>query len=144
MTDALALLEIHSQFLVDAADAMDAMAARAAATATSYRVNHLAEASQSLAALMGELRQFGALVTALREQLGIDPHRLDQGGVSLDEQISQLGGWLELLIAAHAHEDWLALADVLELDLEPMLRGWGPLLRGLLTTGAARSPGLVP
>ena len=120
--------DVRDQFLTDAAQAMDAMAGRAAATAACYRRNRIDEGHESLAALMGELRQFGMLVTALRDTLGIDPDRLAQDGMTLDQQVARLGEWLEQLIAAHAQEDWLSLADVLELDLAPLLRGWGPAL----------------
>ena len=141
MTDTAS--DVRGQFLTDAAQAMDAMAACAAATAACYRRNRLAEAHESLALLMGELRQFELLVTALRDTLGIEPERLAQNGVTLDQQVSQLGGWLEQLIDAHAHEDWLSLADVLELDLEPLLRGWGPTLRACQAPGSGlRAPAL--
>lgn len=123
MTDTL--IDVRGQFLTDAAQAMDAMASGAAATAACYRRNRLGEAHELLAALMGELRQFGMLVTSLRDTLGVDPGLLAQGGMTLDQQLSSLGKWLEQLIAAHRQEDWVSLADVLELDLEPLLRGWG-------------------
>lgn len=126
MTDTL--IDVRGQFLTDAAEAMDAMATRAADTAACYRRNKLGEAHQLLAGLMGELRQFGLLVTALRDTLGIEPGRLAQGDMTLDKQLFCLGEWLEQLIAAHRQEDWVSLADVLELDLEPLLRSWGPAL----------------
>jgi hypothetical protein len=89
---------------------------------------------------MGELRGFGQLVGAVRDTLGIAPERLVQQGLTLDQQVARLGDWLERLIAAHARQDWLALADILELDLEPLLRGWGLTLLACLTQETAGSP----
>ena len=131
MTDAI--LDVRNQFLSDAADAIDAMARKAAVTALSYRRTALAEAHPSLVELLGELRQFPALIEALRGTLTIDASKLSQDGVPLDAQVACLNDWLEQLIQAHTRRDWVTLADVLELDLEPLLRNWGPMLRTFRT-----------
>ncbi|HEY6506936.1 MAG TPA: hypothetical protein VIY56_02930 [Vicinamibacterales bacterium] len=128
-----ATLDVRDQFLSEAADALDAMAGKASATALSYRRTALAEAHASLVELLGELRQFPSLVDALRGTLTIDASLLTQSGVPLDVQVAQLNDWLEQLIQAHTRRDWLTLADVLELDLDPMLRDWGLMLRILRT-----------
>ncbi len=127
------LLDVRNQFLSEAADALDAMAGKAATTALSYRRTALTDANASLVELLAELRQFPALVDALRGTLTIDGALLTQGGMPLDEQVTRLNEWLEQLIQAHTRRDWLTLADVLELDLEPLLRNWGPLLRTFRT-----------
>jgi len=131
MTDAT--LDVRNLFLLDAADAMDALARKASATALYYRRTALAEAHPSLVELLEELRQFPALIEALSGTLRIDESRLSQDGVPLDVQVARLNDWLEQLIQAHTRRDWLTLADVLELDLEPLLRNWGPLLRAFRT-----------
>jgi hypothetical protein len=131
MTDAT--LDVRNQFLSEAANAMDAMAGKAAATALCYRRTALADANPSLVELLGELRQFPALVDALGGTLTIDASELTQGDVPLDVQVARLNDWLEQLIQAHTRQDWVTLADVLELDLEPLLRDWGPMLRTFRT-----------
>jgi hypothetical protein len=108
-------LDVRNQFLSDAADAMDAMAGKATTTARCYRRAALAEAHPSLVELLSELRQFPALVDALRGTLTIDASHLTRDDVPLDVQVARLNEWLEQLIQAHTRRDWLTLADVLEL-----------------------------
>ena len=112
------------QSLAEAAEAIGQIADDVARVSALFRGNDVSAANQGLARLSGDLHTFTALVTTLRGPLGIPVERLTVDGVSPDEQIERLGAWLESLVAAQSSQDWLTVADILEYDIEPVLRGW--------------------
>jgi hypothetical protein len=120
---------VIADFYVEASDALLKMADEAVRLAGCFRGHSLAEAHDGLAVFTAELRQFPVMIGVLTDTLRIDPERLRVGGAGLDIQMMQLGLWLETLVHAHSQSDWLTVADVLELDLEPLLRVWAPLVR---------------
>ena len=79
-----------------------------------------------MAALTNELRLFATLVEALRGPLAIDPELLTIDNQTPDEQLTRLAAQLQALIDAQTNGDWLGVADILEYDLEPLVRPWGP------------------
>lgn len=120
---------VISEFLSEASESLAKMANEAARLAQCFRANELQDGHHGLAGFTTELRQFPALVGALTESIGIDPERLRVDGVSVEAQLAQLSGWIESLIEAHRQSDWLTVADVLDLDLAPLLKAWAPILR---------------
>ncbi len=123
--------DVVTTFYTEASAAMDQLSRHVDHLAGQFREHAIADAQAGLAAVTGELRQFAVMVDVLRGPLAVDPERLRQNGRSLDDQMAALARHLESLIAAQDQEDWVTVADVLELDLGPALTGWGPLLRGL-------------
>ncbi len=123
--------DVLRQFFAEASGAMDQLSVQVHALAERFRRHEMGDAHSGLAAVTNELRQFVLMVDVLCGPLAIDPERLRVGGRSLDEQMTTLARHLEALIDAQGHEDWLTVADILELDLDPLLTGWGPRLREL-------------
>ena len=108
------------------------MSREAVRLAACFRGQGIQDAQGGLVELTTELRQFPTLVSTLTGPLAIDPERLRIRGRSLDEQIADLQSWLASIVEAHRQSDWLTVADVLELDLAPMLEAWAPQLRACL------------
>jgi hypothetical protein len=129
--------DVVSEFYVEASQAMVKMADEAARLADCFRGRGLQQGHDGLVALTTELRQFPVLVSVLVGPLGIDPQRLRVGELGVEQQLDRFGGWIESLIRAHEQSDWLTVADVLELDLEPLLRAWASTLKECL---AAHEP----
>ena len=127
------------QSLTEAAVALAQVADDVTRVSTLFRGNDLAAANQGLARLSGDLHTFAALVTTLRGPLGIAVERLTIDGVPPDEQMERLGAWLESLISAQSSQDWLTVADVLEYDIEPILRAWRTRLEELTHESQGRS-----
>lgn len=132
--------DVLSDFAIEASDALLDMSREATRLAACFRGPALQDAHGGLAALTTELRQFPTLVSTLTGPLAVDPERLRVGGRSLDEQIADLQSWLTSIVDAHQRSDWLTMADVLELELAPMLEGWAPLLRACLADRTGRAP----
>jgi hypothetical protein len=117
-------LRVVNDFLADAAAAVEEMADDVAAIAIDFRRDELTSAQDGLSRLTANLREFVVMVGVLRGPLEIDADRLTVSGVSLGDQIARLSECLQSMIDAQASRDWLAIADLLERDLQPFLRGW--------------------
>jgi hypothetical protein len=126
------------QSLAEAAEAISQMADEVTRISTMLRRNEIAPANEGLARLSGELHTFVGLVTTMRGPLGISEERLTIDGVPPDQQIERLAGWLESLVTAQSHEDWLTVADILEYDIEPVLRAWVGRLEALTQDAGTR------
>jgi hypothetical protein len=119
----------HTEFFDEAGAAVGQLAGKVSHMAGLFRGHELQEANGGLAVLAGELRDVVVMISVMQGPLGVEPDRLTIEGVSPDEQIARLGGWLESLVAAQGSDDWLTVADILEYDLEPVLRAWTGVLR---------------
>ncbi|HLG55909.1 MAG TPA: hypothetical protein VI485_11300 [Vicinamibacterales bacterium] len=120
--------QVPTEFFAEASSGVLQLAERVSQLAGQFRSHDVKEANDGLALMTKDLGQFAAVVAALEGPLSIDPARLTVEGLSPDQQIARLANWLELLIEAQHGGDWLTIADILELDLEPLLRAWVPLL----------------
>ncbi len=129
--------DVVATFYAEASVAMDQLSEHVSRLSEQFRQHAIADAQAGLAAITGELRQFALMVDVLRGPLAIAPERLAQNGQSIDDQMEAIAAHITSLIAAQDQEDWVTVADVLELDLGPALSGWGPLLRGLAATSPA-------
>ncbi len=121
--------DVLGDFFTDASSAVVEIAEHVEQLASQFRHHELKTANEGLSLLTNELVQFVVMVDVLRGPLAIEPERLEVEGVTLDNQIAKLATWLESLIEAQRNEDWLTIADILELDLGPVLRAWGPKLQ---------------
>jgi hypothetical protein len=124
--------DVLSDFAIEASEALLNRSREAVRLAACFRGQAIQDAQSGLVELTTELRQFPTLVSTLTGPLAIDPERLRIGGRSLDDQIADLQSWLKGIVAAHQQSDWLTVADILDLDLAPMLAGWAPQLRACL------------
>jgi hypothetical protein len=106
--------------------------------AHAFRGNDLASANQGLSGLADGLRMLAALVGAVSLGLRMDVHDLPDEQ-SVNSTIVDLGMHVEALITAQRNQDWVALADTLQYDVEPALEKWRPVLDSLLESVAGDS-----
>jgi hypothetical protein len=125
------------QSCVDAAGGAAEMADQVLQLGASFRLQDLQAGHAGLARLAEDLRTLVMLLQTIAESPGFDRASLAIDGVSLQAQLDDLDGWLGSLVSAQATGDWLTVSDVLEYDLEPMLRR---LARNLLVGGVPASP----
>jgi hypothetical protein len=90
----------------------------------------LIELAEGLSSLVGIV---GAAALAL--QVDLEDVRCDDRPASV--LLGELTRLVDQVITAQAGGDWITVADVLQYDLEPTLRGWQPLFTSLLDAPAA-------
>lgn len=119
---------VPAEFYQEASDGVTGIARQIEALVVSFRGDRLQEANDGLVELSNELRQFAILVEVLRGPLAVAPDRLMVEGMPPDVQLSRLEGQLTEIVEAQRNHDWVTIADVLELDLLPVVRAWAPRL----------------
>jgi hypothetical protein len=120
--------EALAQFFHEASTGVEGIADAVARAAGLFRANASKPANDALAALPGELREFIVLITVIDGQIAAAPRAWAVDDLTPPEQVTRLGHWLESLIEAQTNDDPLTVADILEYDLEPLLRSWQALL----------------
>ncbi len=120
--------DLARRCLVDASDALQTLGRAATEAADSFRFGRIDEGRQALEqigqGLITVLRIIAAAGLALRPELDAAAHdgqTLASLTVCLDRAVSDL-------VAGQQNQDWVAVADVLEFDLEPATTA----LRGIL------------
>jgi hypothetical protein len=121
--------QAHVEFFAEAGGALALMTSKVSILADLFRRQELKDANEGLTTLASELRDLVVLIGVMQGPLEVEPARLVVDGVAPDDQIARLGGWLESLVTAQGNQDWVTVADILEHDLEPVVRGWTGVLQ---------------
>ncbi|MDP1569117.1 MAG: hypothetical protein Q8L86_03865 [Vicinamibacterales bacterium] len=127
-----------SNCLGEAEAGVAAMGAAVLRLGEMFRGQDVALANSGLAHVGDDLRALVALIQALGGPIGVDLDRLVVDGKNVPEHLGALAGLLETMVEAQQAHDWLTVADILEFDLEPALRGWQAIfdtLRSFLAKG---------
>ena len=119
----------HAEFFTEAGTAVALMADKVVRLAEMFRADDVKAANEGLTVLASELADLVAMIGIMQGPLAVDPARLVIDGLSPEDQIARLGTWLESLVSAQANQDWLTIADILEYEIEPLVRQWRDVLQ---------------
>ena len=122
------------QCLLDSASSLEELAGLVGSLGALYRADRVPGSHQTLATLACELNDLTSLVATLEGPLKIDVASVTVNGMTAHQHVDALVGALEALLAARETENWPAVADTLEYELEPRIRG----LIALLSTISSR------
>lgn len=110
--------------LLEAAATVAALSGESAQAADQFRAGRADDAHARLAHIAAELGQLLVLVRTLQGPLGIDLTCHDDSSSSADTNLGRFGDLVDALVAAQGGGDHYTVADILEDDLMPFLRGW--------------------
>ena len=119
----------HVEFFTEAGTAVALMADKVVRLAEMFRADEIKPANEGLTVLSSELADLVAMIGIMQGPLAVNPARLVIDGLTPEEQIARLGTWLESLVSAQSNQDWLTIADILEYEVEPMVRQWRDVLQ---------------
>lgn len=118
--------------LREAAASVDSLGDAAEAIGESFRGHDLGPANNSLAQLGESLRSVVGIVGAAGLAFHVNLGQVRCGGDrTVSSMVAELTGFVDDLIAAQGIGDWITVADVLQYDVAPALRRWGPMLEEL-------------
>jgi hypothetical protein len=123
--------ELVASTVADARGWIDALCFGARTVAEAFRANDLTAGNQGLVELGEALRALVGLVHAAARTLDARLELLPCGDTNAAVTMTDLMGHLDGLVDAQQSADWVAVADVLEYDLEPSIREWDGLLKAL-------------
>lgn len=122
---------LAARSLGEAVVALETLQAAAGQIAVDFRGHDIKAANEGLVQLADGLRMLAALVGAVSLGLRMEiPGSSDEP--SVNSTIAELGSHVEALITAQRNEDWVAVADTLQYDVEPALQNWRPILDSFL------------
>ena len=119
------------------------LAEAATAAGRAFRGDDRADAHAMLPQFVEGIRSIVVLADACTTALDLERHMLTCEGIPFDEWMTEFGRRLAALLDAEAADDWLTVADSLEYELEPSLRGWGSLLEDLAESAELPAPELA-
>lgn len=105
-----------------------------------FRGSKLAFANAGLAELTQGLGTLVTLVDAVSAAMGITIERVMVDGRAAVSLIEELGQPLAELTEAQQQPDWMAMADILEFDLEPAISRLAPLFTALAAVAERAGP----
>ncbi len=124
---------LAARSLGEAVVALETLQAASGQIANDFRGHDLNAANRGLVELANGLRMLAALVGAVSLGLRMEMPS-PQGEQSVNSTIAELGAHVEALITAQRNQDWVAVADILQYDVEPALRKWRPILDSFLAS----------
>lgn len=120
--------DLVSQCVADANEGVEALRSAATAVGAAFRRHDLAVAHDGLRQVAGGLSTLIAVLQAVALAGRVDIHGGASQAVTL---LNELSSNVEAVIAAQRNQDWLTVADVLEYDIEPVLKRWQGLFSGI-------------
>jgi hypothetical protein len=123
--------------LEEALAAIPPLCAAAMEVGERYRGHDLTPANEGLSELADGLTSLVGIVGAAGLAFQVDLRHLRCGDYVASTVVSELGTYLEGLVAAQETGDWITVADVLQFDVGPSLKRLAPLLASLRPTQAA-------
>lgn len=124
-------IKIASGQLMDVVD-------EAKKTANFFRYNDEAEANERLIVLVEIFEKFVSILDLLKRALNIDFSTITTEDKSLAELHGEMTEILNRILQSQQNHDWIALADLLEFELAPILLIWSKIIPTLAcpTSGA--------
>ena len=120
--------------LGEAAAALAELGSATRSAASRFRLGDIAAAERGLEqvsqSLLMVLRIVAAASLALRREL----ESPDRHGLSIGTLTAELGGLLGTLVDAQRDDDWLAIAEVLDDELVPVMSRWQQALEAIAGT----------
>lgn len=129
-----------AESLDEAISGVAGLRSHALAVAGHFRDGRVNFANIGLAELTQGLGTLVTLVDAVSAAMGIAIERVTLDGRAAVSRIEELGQPLAELTEAQKQPDWVAMADVLEFDLEPAISRLAPIFTALAAVAAPAGP----
>jgi hypothetical protein len=120
--------EVARHFLKSGGKQLDFLVSGAQKIAELFRVSDENEANEWYAEYLENLRLFLQMISECQEVLGLNFTETSNQGFTVEDRIHQLSSLIDQMLKVQEEEDWVVLADLLEFELIPLLKGWKEIL----------------
>ena len=120
------------------------LADSAVVVANLYRQTNMEQADAMMPELVQGIRTLVTLTDACASALGVSPETMTCNDVPFERWTNDFIGQLATLLDAQAGHDWPTVADSLEYEVEPTLRGWVSLIEHLAVVADADQASTAP
>jgi hypothetical protein len=126
--DTMSAEEMAKHFFTNGEKYLDLLIKGAEKISELFRVADETEANEHYVEYLENLRLFLQMIAQCTEVLHVDLSAIPFQKASVKEEVQKLSGVMDQMLKVQEDEDWVMLADLLEYELIPLLKGWNEIL----------------
>ena len=126
--DTMSAEEMAKHFFTNGEKYLDLLIKGAEKISELFRVADETEANEHYAEYLENLRLFLQMIAQCTEVLHVDLSAIPFQKATVKEEVQKLSGVMDQMLKVQEDEDWVMLADLLEYELIPLLKGWNEIL----------------
>jgi hypothetical protein len=116
--------EMARHFFTNGCKYLDLLIKGAEKISELFRVTDETEANEHYAEYLENLRLFLQMIAQCTQVLHLDLSAIPFQKATVKDEVQKLSGVMDQMLKVQESEDWVMLADLLEYELIPLLRGW--------------------
>lgn len=129
--DTMSANEMARHFFTNGGKYLDLLIKGAEKISELFRIADETEANEHYVEYLENLRLFLQMIAQCTDVLHIDLSTIPFQKATVKDEIQKLSSVIDQILKVQEDEDWVMLADLLEYELVPLLKGWNEIL-GLL------------
>ena len=133
--DTMSAEEMAKHFFTNGEKYLDLLIKGAEKISELFRVADETEANEHYVEYLENLRLFLQMIAQCTEVLHVDLSAIPFQKATVKEEVQKLSGMMDQMLKVQEDEDWVMLADLLEYELIPLLKGWNEILALLQRQG---------
>jgi len=126
--DTMSAKEMARHFFTNGGKYLDPLIKGAEKISELFRVADETEANEHYVEYLENLRLFLQMIAQCTDALHLDLSAIPFQKATVKEEVQKLSDVVDQMLKVQENEDWVMLADLLEYELIPLLKGWNEIL----------------
>jgi hypothetical protein len=122
--DTMSAEEMARHFFRNGGKYLDLLIKGAEKISELFRIADETEANEHYSEYLENLRLFIQMVAESKEALHLNLSAIPFQNATVEDEVQKLSNVMDQMLKVQENEDWVMLADLLEYELIPLLRGW--------------------
>ena len=133
--DTMSAEEMARHFFHNGGKHLDLLIKGAEKISELFRIADETEANEHYSEYLENLRLFIKMVAESKEALRLNFSAIPFQNATVEDEVQKLSNVMDQMLKVQENEDWVMLADLLEYELIPLLKGWDQILALLREQG---------
>jgi hypothetical protein len=130
--DTMSAEEMARHFFNNGAKYLELLIKGAEKISELFRIADETEANEHYAEYLENLQLFLQMVAESKEALHLNLSAIPFQNATVEDEVQKLSNVTDQMLKVQENEDWVMLADLLEYELTPLLRGWESITQILM------------
>lgn len=122
--DTMSAEEMARHFFRNGGKYLDLLIKGAEKISELFRIADETEANEHYSEYLENLRLFIQMVAESKEALHLNLSAIPFQNATVEDEVQKLSNMMDQMLKVQENEDWVMLADLLEYELIPLLKGW--------------------
>ena len=122
--DTMSAEEMARHFFNNGGKHLDLLIRGAEKISELFRIADETEANEHYVEYLENLRLFVQMVAESKEALHLNLSAIPFQKATVEDEVQKLSNMMDQMLKVQENEDWVMLADLLEYELIPLLKGW--------------------